>query len=76
MDRYLRWFEEGYLSSTSECFDIGNTVRAALMRYKETGDPFSGSAGRRSAGNGLLTCLALVPTVYFPSCDHTGSSQT
>lgn len=26
MDRYLRWYEEGYLSSTGTCFDIGNTV--------------------------------------------------
>jgi len=31
MDWYLRWFEEGYLSSTGKCFDIGNTVRAALL---------------------------------------------
>jgi ADP-ribosylglycohydrolase len=26
MDRYCRWHEQGYLSSTGRCFDIGNTV--------------------------------------------------
>jgi ADP-ribosylglycohydrolase len=30
MERYLRWHRHGYLSSTGRCFDIGNTVRAAL----------------------------------------------
>jgi len=29
MQRYLRWYREGYLSSTGECFDIGSTVSAA-----------------------------------------------
>lgn len=28
MDRYLRWYREGYLSSTGRCFDIGNTLPA------------------------------------------------
>jgi len=30
MDRYCRWWKEGYLSSNGKCFDIGNTVAAAL----------------------------------------------
>ena len=66
MDRYLRWYEEGYLSSTGTCFDIGNTVRGALLRYKETGEPFSGSTDPRSAGIGSLMRLAPVPMFYFP----------
>src|SRR5688500_5205401 len=37
MDRYWRWYREGYLSSTGKCFDIGNTVRDALERYHHTG---------------------------------------
>jgi ADP-ribosylglycohydrolase len=32
LDRYLKWYREGYLSSTGKCFDIGNTVREALER--------------------------------------------
>jgi ADP-ribosyl-[dinitrogen reductase] hydrolase len=68
MDRYCNWFEHGYLSSTGECFDIGNTVRQALRRYRETDDPFSGSTDPRSAGNGSIMRLAPVPMFYFP--DH------
>ncbi|WP_025321814.1 ADP-ribosylglycohydrolase family protein [Deferrisoma camini] len=60
MRRYVRWWREGHLSSTGRCFDIGNTVRAALARFKETREPFSGSTDPRSAGNGSLMRLAPV----------------
>lgn len=30
MDKYLKWRDEGYLSSTIECFNICNTVNVAL----------------------------------------------
>jgi len=55
MDRYCNWHEEGYLSGTGRCFDIGNTVRSALETYRRTGDPFSGSESSDAAGNGSLT---------------------
>lgn len=64
MDRYLRWRNEGYLSSTGMCSDIGNTVAAALRFYERTGDPFAGSTDRLAAGNGSLMRLAPVP-LYF-----------
>ena len=51
MDRYLNWYENGYLSSNGVCFDIGNTTSAALRQYRETGDPFSGSTDPALAGN-------------------------
>ena len=69
MDRYCRWAEAGYLSSTGRCFDIGNTVAAALRRYKTTGESFSGSTDSRSAGNGSIMRLAPVPMYFFPSYD-------
>jgi len=65
LSRYVRWWEEGHLSSAGECFDIGNTVRAALMRFKETGDAYCGSTDLRSAGNGSLMRLAPVPLAWF-----------
>ncbi|MSS73441.1 MAG: ADP-ribosylglycohydrolase family protein [Candidatus Latescibacteria bacterium] len=68
MDRYCRWWEEGYLSSTGRCFDIGNATRAALSRFRKTGEPFSGSTDPNSAGNGCLMRLAPVPMFFFP--DH------
>jgi ADP-ribosyl-[dinitrogen reductase] hydrolase len=63
MERYLRWYREGYWSSTGRCFDIGNTVRTALRRFEATGEPFAGSSDPRSAGNGSL--MRLAPVVLF-----------
>lgn len=64
MQRYVRWWKEGYHSSNGRCFDIGGTVRSALQRFLETGDPFSGSTDTWSAGNGSLMRLAPVP-IFF-----------
>lgn len=65
MHRYCLWMNEGYLSSTGDCFDIGMTVEAALHRYQESHNPFSGSTDPRSAGNGCLMRLAPIPMFYF-----------
>ena len=69
MDRYWNWYQNGYLSSTGKCFDIGNTVRSALERFQRTGDPFSGSTSPDMAGNGSLMRLAPVPMFYFPDLE-------
>lgn len=70
MNRYCNWYEQGYLSSTGDCFDIGNTVSQALQQYKLSGNPFSGSTNPRSAGNGCLMRLAPVPMFYFLDRDR------
>ena len=64
MRRYVRWQREGYMSSTGDCFDIGNTVSAALERFVDHGDPYAGSTDPHSAGNGSLMRLAPVPMYY------------
>jgi ADP-ribosylglycohydrolase len=64
MSRYVRWYREGYLSSTGHCFDIGNTVREALERFERTQEPYSGSTDPWSAGNGSIMRLAPVPLFY------------
>ena len=66
MQRYVRWWQKGYLSSTGRCFDIGTTVRGALSRFERDGDPHAGSTDPNSAGNGSLMRLAPVP-MYFAS---------
>jgi len=66
MNRYCNWSEFGYLSSNGKCFDIGNTVSAALSRYRTTGVPFSGSTDPYTAGNGSLMRLSPVPMFYHP----------
>ena len=67
MDRYLKWYREGYLSSTGCCFDIGNTIQSALMRFEASGEPYSGSTDPYSAGNGSIMRLAPVPMFYARS---------
>jgi ADP-ribosylglycohydrolase len=64
MERYVRWWKEGHLSSTGTCFDIGNTTRTALAAFLKTGNPFSGPTEPYSAGNGSLMRLAPVPMFY------------
>jgi len=64
LDRYLRWYRDGHLSSTGSCFDIGNTVRQALLRFEITREPYCGSTHPRSAGNGSIMRLAPVPLFY------------
>ena len=64
MTRYRRWSKDGHLSSTGECFDIGNTVSDALRKFAETGDPYAGSTDPYSAGNGSLMRLAPVPMFF------------
>jgi len=81
MERYWRWYREGYLSSTGKCFDIGNTTRAALQRFQETGELYGGSTNPNSAGNGSIMRLAPVVLFYYPDRQHivkysTDSSRT
>ncbi|MBI5192514.1 MAG: ADP-ribosylglycohydrolase family protein [Nitrospirae bacterium] len=64
MERYFRWYREGYMSSTGYCFDIGNTVRTALKRFEKEHQPYCGSKDPRSAGNGCIMRLAPVPLFY------------
>ncbi len=64
MDRYSRWYREGYLSSNGECFDIGNTVFLALADYQKTRNPYSGSTHPNTAGNGSIMRLAPIPMFY------------
>jgi ADP-ribosylglycohydrolase len=65
IDRYCRWWKEGYLSSNGRCFDIGNTVAESLRQYQKTGNPIAGSTSHDSAGNGCIMRLAPVPMFYF-----------
>jgi ADP-ribosyl-[dinitrogen reductase] hydrolase len=65
LTRFVSWMEEGAYSSNGRCFDIGNTVRGALTRFKADGDPVAGSTDPMSAGNGSLMRLAPVAIRYW-----------
>ena len=62
--RYVRWWKEGHLSSTGECFDIGITTSAALRRHLDTGEPYCGPTESYTAGNGSL--MRLAPVLRLP----------
>lgn len=64
LEKYLKWYREGHLSSTGECFDIGNTVQTALLQFERTRQPYCGSTNPRSAGNGSIMRLAPVPLFF------------
>jgi ADP-ribosyl-[dinitrogen reductase] hydrolase len=70
MQRYVRWYRDGHLSSTGACFDIGNATASALHRFQATGEPFSGSTDPYSAGNGSLMRLAPIPMFYYPDVEQ------
>src|SRR5512140_1252854 len=35
LDRFVRWYRSGYMSSTGTCFDIGDRTRLALEDYEK-----------------------------------------
>ena len=64
LEKYLLWYEKGYLSSTGACFGIGNTVKTALETFKRVKEPYSGPKEPQFAGNGSLMRLAPVALLY------------
>ncbi len=65
LDKYLKWYREGYLSSTGSCFDIGINTSKALANYGQTGE--LPPEKERAAGNGSLMRLAPIPMYYHHS---------
>lgn len=70
MERYVRWYRHGHLSSTGTCFDIGATTLNALRRFEQTGEPYAGTKDPYTASNGCIMRLAPVPLFYFGRNDH------
>jgi ADP-ribosyl-[dinitrogen reductase] hydrolase len=64
LERYVRWWREGHLSSTGECFDIGGQTREALVSFERdpTAEPAAPDPDR--AGNGSIMRLVPVPLFY------------
>ncbi len=64
LERYVRWYRTGYLSSNGDNFDIGITISTALHRFERTPEPFPGPTDPYSSGNGSLMRLAPVPMFF------------
>lgn len=61
---YVSWYRTGHMSANGTCFDIGNTVKAALHKFESEGGPYCGSTEPNTAGNGSLMRLAPVPMAF------------
>ena len=60
MRRFVDWHGHGSYSCTGDCFDIGITTQAALVRFCRDGDPLAGSTADQASGNGALMRLSPV----------------
>ena len=63
--RYVSWFRDGYWSANGDCFDIGGTTRAAMVRFERTGAVTDDDIDQESAANGSLMRLAPVPIRWY-----------
>ena len=61
LTRYVRWYRDGYWSSTGSCFDIGATTRRALSRFEFSREVVDPQTDEDAAANGSLMRLAAVP---------------
>ena len=64
LERYVRWWRSGHLSSTGTCFDIGGTTAAALGRFERKPEALCGTSDPWAAGNGSIMRLAPVPMCF------------
>ncbi len=64
IEKYRKWLESGYCSSTGEAIGVGQTILRALLTYRPGSDPYVAISSNYSDGNGSLMRLAPVP-LYF-----------
>lgn len=64
MDKFVRWFEEGYFSCKPRGFGIGKTIIRALGSYVATGKVYAGLEAPNTAGNGSLMRIAPIAMYY------------
>jgi ADP-ribosylglycohydrolase len=79
LERYLRWYRSGYLSSTGSCFDIGTTTEASLLEFEQTRQPYRPPLPGVKASNGSIMRLAPVPMAFANAPEmalqHSGDSS-
>lgn len=69
MDEFCRWAFEGEHTPHGERFDIGNTTRRGLDRYRNGEDALKcGGTSTHDNGNGSL--MRILPLAYIPEIDY------
>lgn len=69
LDRFYRWYDQGYNSHNDRCFDIGTTTRDALTLWKANGQTVAPDLNFLS-GNGGIMRLAPVPILWWYNDDR------
>lgn len=65
MENFLKWYERDAFTATGERFDIGNTTRAAIVRFSRKLLPpiKCGATKENSNGNGSL--MRILPATFY-----------
>ncbi len=63
MDKYLKWFEYGYMSSRDNAFGIGKNIYRVLLEYRTSKKPYTTRNVLKGDGNG--TIMRLAPIAMF-----------
>lgn len=64
MNNFVKWLDKGEYTPHGEVFDIGNTTRESIVRYKKGNSPLeSGGDGEYDNGNGVL--MRILPILFY-----------
>jgi ADP-ribosyl-[dinitrogen reductase] hydrolase len=63
LERYLKWFKTGYLSSRNQSFNIGPTTTKSLQEFEVSLEPIR-ERNENSVTNGSLMRIAPVPLAF------------
>ena len=65
MTKYLDWYENGYMSSTGKCFDIGTITGEAVLDFRAGGSAFTSVTSEHASGNGSLMRVAPIAIHFY-----------
>lgn len=74
MDKFIDWFERGKYTPHGEPFDIGNTTRESLARYKKGVPPLK-CGGSKEGDNGNGSLMRILPLVFYLKSLYKGDFQ-
>ena len=66
MNKWYKWYKDGYMSSRDVCYDIGMTTSRSLMLYNQTKEMFSGLSHSKFSGNGGIMRFAPIAVYCYP----------
>lgn len=64
MDNFIKWFDKGEYTPHGQAFDIGNTTRESLSRYKRATPPLE-CGGKSEGDNGNGSLMRILPIVFY-----------